>query len=308
MNTIASLRQAFPSQVDKPTYIQRMYEEHHCRLFDYQELIRHTNVRSIEISADNIVVTTKDRGLKFAMVKLDRRIAPIAMLNFNDYEKDETNMIHRLIKDGDSVLDIGANIGWHSLNLAVSKRNTQIYAFEPIPSTFRCLLRNIELNSIENVQYYNFGFSDEPGEFNFYYYPEGSGNASLANLSRRDSVSQVTCNLSTVDTFVQENKLCVDFIKCDVEGAELLVFKGAKNTITKFKPIIFSEILRKWSKELGYNANDIFSFFYDIGYKSYTIEGAKLLPFEYMNEDTIATNFFFIHPHNDDALRLINLK
>ena len=62
----------------------------------------------------------------------------------------------------------------------------------------------------------------------------------------------------------------VDFLKCDVEGAELKVFQGGLATITSDKPIVFSEILRKWSRKLGYNPNEIFSFFYDLQYRAFT--------------------------------------
>jgi FkbM family methyltransferase len=305
MNSLTSLKQAFPSQVNKPSYIQRMYEEHHYKLFEYQELLKNTNVKSIEINNDEIVITTKDRGLRLVLVKLDRRIATVAMLNFDDYEKEETNMIHKLVRNGDTILDIGANIGWHSLNLALAKRDCQIHAFEPIPTTFSYLVRNIELNAISNISIHNFGFSDKQGEFDFYYYPEGSGNASLANLSGRDSVIKIPCKLSTVDDYVQQVNLKVDFIKCDVEGAELFVFKGGAEMIKRDKPIVFSEILRKWSANFNYDANAIFQLFFDFGYSAYTINRGMLKPFREMDENTVDTNFILIHETRLDSLSLI---
>jgi len=305
MSSLNSLRTSFPSDINKAAFIQRMYEECHSQLFEYQDLIKKTNVKSIEINNKEIIVTTKDRGVRLAMVKLDRRIAPVAMLNFDDYERDETEMINKLVKDGDTVIDIGANVGWHSLNLALAKRNCKIYAFEPIPATYNHLLRNLELNAIDNVKSYNYGFSDKIGEFDFYYYPEGSGNASLANLSGRDSVTKINCKLSTLDCFISESNLQINFIKCDVEGAELLVFKGGIETLKKDKPIIFSEILRKWSAGFDYDANEIFRLFFQIGYKAYTIDGLFLKPFYQMDETTVNTNFIFIHESRLDELSIL---
>jgi FkbM family methyltransferase len=295
MTSLYSLRESFPSEIDKPTFIKRMYEEHHGHLFEYQQLIKKTNIKSIEINNDEVIVTTKDRGLRLVMVKLDRRIAPVAMLNFDDYEREETNMIHRLVRNGDTVVDVGSNIGWHSLNLAIANRDCKIYAFEPIPATYKNLLRNLQLNSISNVRSYNYGLSDSVGEFDFYYYPEGSGNASLANLSGRDTVTKINCKLSTLDVFAKESNIQVDFIKCDVEGAELLVFRGGLEVIKKDKPIVFSEILRKWSAGFDYNPNEIFRLFFEIGYGAYVIDGFELKPFYQMDETTESTNFIFIH-------------
>lgn len=72
----------------------------------------------------------------------------------------------------------------------------------------------------------------------------------------------VQCKLRTLDDYTAETKIRVDFIKCDVEGAELLVFKGAIDTIARDKPVIFSEILRKWSAKFNYNPNEIFDLLY----------------------------------------------
>lgn len=306
MMSLGDLKNSFPSEIDKPAFIKKMYEEHHSQLFDYQQLIKNTNVKSIEINDSEVIITTKDRGLRLAMVKFDRRIAPVAMLNFDDYEKEETDMIHRLIKNGDTVIDIGANIGWHSLNLAVAKRDCIIHAFEPVPATYKHLLRNLELNSIDNVRTHNFGFSDKIGKFDFYYYPEGSGNASLANLSGSDTVTKVICKLSMLDTYVHDNNIHIDFMKCDVEGAELLVFKGGIEAIKRDKPIVFAEILRKWSASFDYDPNEIFQLFFRIGYSAYTIDKLNLKPFFQMDEKTVNTNFIFIHESRLCELSLMN--
>ena len=99
--------------------------------------------------------------------------------------------------------------------------------------------------------------------------------------------------------------MTVDFIKCDVEGAELLVFKGGLNTIKRDKPIIFSEILRKWSAMFNYDPNEIFDLFKSEGYLAFTVNTNVLLPFCRMDESTVETNFFFLHAekHRDLILK-----
>ena len=150
-------------------------------------------------------------------------------------------------------------------------------------------------NNLENIIPYNFGFSNESKNLEFYFYPEGSGNASSANLSEREDAEIMLCHVERMDDFVHKNDLHVDFIKCDVEGAELLVFQGGIHTVESEKPIVFTEILRKWTAKFKYNPNEIFDFFRKNGYSAFTAKGIGLFEFGAMDESTIETNFFFLH-------------
>lgn len=282
-------------KISKPDFINSMYDCHHSKLFDYSDYLKNTNVKKIEIIDDKVILTTRDHGIKMICPKGDRRTALLETLNFYEYEKDDTEMITNLVGDGDCFFDVGANIGWHTILVGALKRSVSIHSFEPIKSTYSFLDENIKLNAIQNVSLYDFGFSNKKGEFDFYYYPGGSVNASAANLTNRDDVEILKCQLLMMDEFINEKSLIVDFIKCDVEGGELLVFKGGENAIKKHLPIVFSEILRKWSAKFNYKPNDIFNFFYDLGYKSFYTENNRLIEFGFMNDDTIQTNFFFLH-------------
>lgn len=296
MNTLKSTAERFATgQIDKPGYIQTMYAEQHQRLFDYADYLARTNIKKIEIEDGRVIMTSRDRGIRIVCGAGDHRIAPIETLNFLDYEKAEADMLENLVQDGYNFFDIGANIGWYSLNVAASRRNAQAYCFEPLPKTWKQLQANLAINGIANIQAHNFGFSNAAGSFPFYYYPEGSGNASAANLSGRTDVEVVECNVKTLDSYTAETGVRVDFIKCDVEGAELLVFQGGKETIARDKPIVFSEILRKWSAKFNYDPNEIFQLFHSLGYRAFSVSGGWLKPFETMTEATVETNFFFLH-------------
>ena len=281
--------------IDKHSFIKKMYEDHHASLFDYAEYITQTNIKKIEIQDDRVIMTTRDRGIRIACTPGDFRIAPIEILNFCDYEKSESAMMENLVSDGDTFFDVGANIGWYSINIAISRRAAKVYCFEPIPKTYQSLSANIQLNAVPNVVAHNFGFSSQAGEFPFYYYPEGSGNASSANLTNRTDVECVQCNVRTLDGYTTESGTHVDFIKCDVEGAELLVFQGGIETLKRDKPIVLSEILRKWSAKFNYNPNEIFELFKSLGYQAFTAEANYLGRFSKMDESTMETNFFFLH-------------
>jgi FkbM family methyltransferase len=204
-------------------------------------------------------------------------------------------MVEKLVNNGDNFFDIGANIGWYSINIGKAKKNSKIYCFEPIPRTYKQLQNNIKLNLINNITTHNIGLSNKKGEFIFYYYIEGSGNASSINLTERENIKTIQCKVITLDEYTEENKIRVDFIKCDVEGAELLVFQGGFDTIQRDLPIIFSEILRKWSAKFDYDPNLIFNMFNEIGYQAFTVNENMLINFDKMEGATIETNFFFLH-------------
>lgn len=300
--TITQFREG---SIDKQTFIQSMYDDHHAMLFDYASYINQTNIKKIEIEDWQVIMTSRNHGIRISCVSEDYRIAPIEALNFCDYEKSESDMIENLVSEGDNFFDIGANIGWYSIIVAALRRSASVYCFEPIPKTYANLLTNIGLNSVPNIIPHNFWLSDQVGEFTFYYYPEGSGNASSENVSGRTDIETVQCKVRTLDDYTQEKWTRVDFIKCDVEGAELLVFKGAIDTIARDKPIVFSEILRKWSAKFNYNPNEIFQLFRAQGYDAFTVKGKYLSKFGDMDENTIETNFFFLHSekHKDLIVR-----
>jgi FkbM family methyltransferase len=186
-------------------------------------------------------------------------------------------------------------MGWCSLVIASQVNGCQIHAFEPIQKTYSFLTKNINLNQVTNVVAHPFGLSDKQKDLTFYFYPEGSGNASSANLSERTDTELVTCHVERLDDFVAVNKLHVDFIKCDVEGAELFAFQGAMETLQRDKPIVFTEMLRKWAAKFNYHPNEIINLFSGMGYRCFVAQADKLVEFYSMNEDTAETNFFFLH-------------
>lgn len=186
-------------------------------------------------------------------------------------------------------------MGYYTILLALDREDATVHCFEPIPVTYQTCLKNIALNALENVVCRNFGLSNKEGSFPFYFYPEGSGNASAVNVSERAEVVTLPCELTTLDKYAQEVQAAPDFIKCDVEGGELLVFQGGEKTIAQSQPIVFTEILRKYCAKYDYNPNQIFEWFYDLGYEAFTVRNRELVPFRVMDASTTETNFFFLH-------------
>lgn len=278
-------------RLGKHRYINLMHGVHKS-LFDYQRLLGNTDLSKIEITGKDIVATNK-MGLKFYCQEYDKRIAPFETINFDSYEKEYADYILELVKNGDAVFDIGANIGYYSLLLGHEFNKAKIYAFEPIPDTFKFLKKNIILNDLENIKAFNFGFGSKEETLPFYFYKEGSGNASARELNKKEKNEVIKCKIKRIDDFVKKEKIKIDLIKCDVEGAELFVFQGGEGVLKKSHPVIVVEMLRKWTKPFGYHPNETIEYLRKIGYKCFIISGRKLKEFNIMTESTKDTNFIF---------------
>ena len=212
------------------------------------------------------------------------------------YEKDDSEMLFKLINDGDTIFDIGANIGWYSNHLAKKLSNSTIYSFEPIPETFDQLSANTYLNGATNIRLNNLAFSSKKEKLTFYYSPTVTGASSSQNITENQSMTKLYLEAETIDNYMITNSITkLDFIKCDVEGAEYFVFQGGFETIKSSKPIVFTEMLRKWAAKFGYHPNDIINYFSNFGYKCFIANEGKLRIVDKVDEQNIETNFFFLH-------------
>src|SRR5919107_1194569 len=144
-------------------------------------------------------------------------------------------------KQGDIVVDIGANIGRYTL--IASKRvgtNGKVVAIEAHPGNFEMLNRNIKLNRLTNVIPLNYAAYSKETKIKLYVPDEESGYTIYHTLMERTGKKFVEVNANTLDYLLQLNEIRqeeVNWIKIDVEGAELEVLKGATNVLSKSKDI-----------------------------------------------------------------------
>ena len=177
-----------------------------------------------------------------------------SILRSNEYfGAGELKVMSSYLNENSVVLDIGANIGNHTLYFANECNVKKIYAFEPVPYTYNLLKQNIKLNKLEDrVETYCCGVSDKitNGTINTY---------DLKNLggTRLKQCDEGDIKLVTLDSLNIKEK--IDFIKIDVETMDYEVLNGAKKTIKKSMPVIeiesFDQELKKTDallKLLGY--------------------------------------------------------
>ena len=206
----------YEKKITKEKFIKKIYKNYHHSLFEYSDLINQTDVKKIEITDSELSATSKKYGINVYFPRHDHRSAPMECLNFGTYEEKELQAILQIMPKNGNFLDIGANIGWYSLIAAKFFKKLKIYSFEPIKKTYDFLLKNVKCNFLKNIKVYNFGFYSENKKILFYTYPEGSGNSSIRNLSKRRNVELQKSHVKILDDFINDKKIKVDFIKCDV--------------------------------------------------------------------------------------------
>ncbi|MDT7834496.1 FkbM family methyltransferase [Aquabacterium sp. OR-4] len=291
-----ALKQRFTAgEIGKPEFIRAAFE-HHTTLFAYTDALKQTDVREIRINDEGVSFVMGEEGIRLHAPPGEARVAPLEVLNFGRYEPAETRVMDLLCAQARQILDVGANIGWYSVRMASRLPETRIHAFEPLPTTYRYLQRNVAENGLgARVSTYNYGLSEDSGAFKFYIAPSSGTNASLKNVANAADAREVTGLALTLDQWVANTGVRPDFIKCDVEGAELLVFRGGRATLAASRPVVVAELLRKWSKPFGYHPNDMLQFFVDLGYVCFGIGDTGTRRMHEVTDETVETNYAFLH-------------
>jgi FkbM family methyltransferase len=264
-------------------------------LFCFAEELAGTDMKNIDISRDQILFTLAPYNIKMESDGACRS-APLEILNFGQYEAEESKVLFQLIQDGMIILDIGAHIGWHSVSFAKKFPTSEIYSFEPIPNTFSFLEKNIQHNAVKNIHVFNYGLSNESKDVFFHYFKGGSALASQANLIEHDKTKKIQCRVERLDdVFSSLGAKKIDFIKCDIEGGELAAIQGSMEVIKKFLPIIFIELYEEWCRKFNYSANDVLSLLTGFGYLCFSAEKGHLKKEESIKNENNSYNYFFLH-------------
>jgi FkbM family methyltransferase len=148
----------------------------------------------------------------------------------------------KVIKPGDVVLDLGANIGYYALMESMIVGNEgKVYAVEPSPVNYEMLKENIEVNGFTNIEKYNLAMGDHSGKADMYL-SKCSNWARLVDKNPNDKIHKVVkVDISTVDEFLK-NRVQPSMIRMDVEGYEIKIFRGMKQTLQNEKLSIFIEL------------------------------------------------------------------
>lgn len=231
----------------------------------------------------------------------------------------ELDLIPLGVRQGEAVIDIGANYGLYSYHFSRAVgAGGKVYAFEPIPFTARTHSLIGKGLRFDNVELFNKGCGDKPGTLTFRIPIAESGSimAGVVHQAARDNERdgrmqharfersrEVQCDIVTVDDTVPIGPREISMIKCDIEGADYYALKGAAKIIEKHKPTVISEINPWFVEGFGLTVAQLVGFFTDQGYKLYRYENKQLI--ETPVEKVVEDNWVFVHPSRAERFRAI---
>jgi len=183
------------------------------------------------------------------------------------------------LSEGSVMLDVGAHIGWDTLKASVKVGPTgKVISFEPNPRTLEILRGNIAASKATNVIVEAIACTDKEQTLTLYdSTSEGNSGASSLSLSTADekglgTLPSYTVRGRPIDDVVRELGLTrLDVIKMDIEGAETMAIRGARETLLRFHPRIVTEVDDDHLKNLGSSVKELTALMEELGYTQHKI-------------------------------------
>ena len=215
---------------------------------------------------------------------------PLYNLSYSKFkvknDKTEIELLKKIIKPGDSVLDIGSNIGFYAKILSsFTGKEGKVYCFEPDSTNFNYLKKNTQ--GIDNIILFNNAVSDKADTLKVY-------KSKLLNVDHRtypvnnyDSVEEIES--VSIDALLKDKTIPkVDVIKIDIQGYELTAFNGMKELLSTNNSLkIIAEYWPHGFKRAGTSAVEFYNFFDVLGYHFYLIDDNTLTK---ITKEYIVTN------------------
>jgi len=236
--------------------------------------VLHNQIRNYMHPKFDYVLANDIQGSKM-IIKIDK---DISTNNYTDvlwyskiYEKATTEYCKRVIKEGDVVIDVGANLGYFTLLFSkLVGESGQVHAFEPSPLIFKLLKKNVELNGYTNVILHQKAVSNENTSMKFYINKQWHSWSSLQPRKYTEEIINV--DVVTLDSL----GIMPDLIKMDTEGVEYSVLCGMQNILEEQK--VLKLVLEFHPEFSEFNARGIFDILEDFN-------------LEYMDKNLIASKF-----------------
>ncbi len=218
-------------------------------------------------------------------------------------EYQDVYFLKKIVRDGDWCVDIGAHLGYFTLELSrLAGDSGRVFAVEPMSPFHRTLQRLLQNKNARNVTLYQVALGGK-GE----YVEMGIPRVGAIKRFAYARVTESSTHLEFVETekvknesgdglFLQLPRL--DFIKCDVEGLEYAVFASMTRTLEAHHPILLCELFERDQRI------QFFELIRPFGYRAFTLENGQLVPLDVYAEGTIVSqNNYFVPPQREERLR-----
>ena len=191
------------------------------------------------------IVTQKSKHGIFSYYKNDKYIGK-SLREYGEFSEGEVHLFKQLTKTNDNVIEVGSNIGTHTIPLAKHlSQGGLLYALEPQSQNYKILIKNINQNDLQNIKVFKIAASNKKGEAYMNLFDENeTNNFGDARIFNKIFTNFEKVSVSTLDELFfhefNENKKLV-LVKCDAQGQETNIINGSKKIIEKFKPFLYVE-------------------------------------------------------------------
>ncbi|MFH2024276.1 MAG: FkbM family methyltransferase [bacterium] len=197
-----------------------------------QEKEQERKLREVRLTEDEVFVIKEVQGSRMLLNLNDAGISRELCLT-GVHEPESTKQYVKELKSGMTIFELGANVGYYALlGAKVIGETGKIIAFEPSPVNMENFRLNVVLNNLEDrVESYQMGIGSSVGILKFNVV--NKGNMSSFFQRKEDGVVEmcdtIDVPVTTVDAFIENNPCKIDYMRMDVEGFEVEIFKGMKN-------------------------------------------------------------------------------
>ena len=218
-----------------------------------------------------VIVTGKLHGFKMKLDRSDWAQCSTYFLG-RYYELGVQRTLDKLLRKGDTFVDVGANIGMIALHArALVGEAGKVICFEPNPDCADAVAEHMTMNDIENVIVRRCALAEISGTLTLSLTSTHSGTATLAYASNAVRTMQVAVRVGDEELADVIPRL----IKIDVEGFEMQALKGLKKTLVRHKPLLITELIDQHLSKAGTSVAEVSAFLTELGYRPYGIATAR---------------------------------
>lgn len=218
-------------------------------------------------------------GIKMYVDGQDYVIAS-ELITYGQFEKEEIDFICSHLKEGHTVVDLGANIGCVALKAAQKVGPSgKVYAFEPAPRNYQLLKQNIDVNGLHQITAIPQIVSNVSGTKKLYLSSQNFGaHSTIANNVLKEEDGSISVIATTLDDFFRtRGNYWVDFIKMDIQGAEGFALEGAATLLQKNPHLkIFMEFWPFGIRNAGQDPEKVLSQMIGLGFAVQIFNGKEL--------------------------------
>ena len=200
----------------------------------------------------------------------------LTLLSTGTYESERlmTNLFTKLVTEGMIVVDIGAHVGYYTLLAARAVGDQgKVFCFEPEPSNYALLLKNIEKNNSNSVVPVQKAVTNTTGSIKLFIAKDPSGHSIGSDNPQQRAI---LVDSTTLDDFFACREYPIHIIKIDVEGAEMAVLQGMRDIIAKNQQLnIFTEFNPGALMRAGFLPTEYFQMLVNCGFGIYVINEQK---------------------------------